>query len=160
MQIPDSWIFFIVLGVFAGFVSGLLGIGSGVVIVPTLVLLFSFGQKNAQGTALAVMVPMTLVGALRYGRNPAININGAVVALIICGALVGVLIGTGLVGRLPGYALRRIFAICLFIVAVRMFVGSSVPKQPFEKHKPQVKTVGMVNTVETGNKIGEQSKQK
>lgn len=129
MQVPNLWIVFIVLGVLAGIVSGLLGIGSGSIIVPALVLFLSFGQKNAQGTALAVMVPMALLGAFQYWRNPAININGAVVALIVCGALVGVLIGTGLVSRLPGHVLRKFFAIFLFIVAVRMFIGNSTSKQ-------------------------------
>ena len=62
-QLSNPWWIFIVLGVCAGIISGGLGLGAGVVLVPALVLFFSFGQKNAQGMALAVMIPMALLGA-------------------------------------------------------------------------------------------------
>jgi len=120
---------FIVLGLFAGVVSGGLGLGSGAIVVPTLVLAFGFQQKSAQGTALAVMVPMTLLGAFRYWRNPNIDINFSVIGLIVLGAFFGVLIGTELASRLPGHTLRKIFAVVLAIVAVKMFTASP-PRQP------------------------------
>jgi len=62
-QLFNQWWVFVVLGVFAGVVSGSLGLGSGTILIPSLVLLCGFGQKSAQGMALAVMVPMTLLGA-------------------------------------------------------------------------------------------------
>ncbi len=126
-QLTNPWWVFVVLGVFAGLVGGALGLGGGTIIVPTLVLICSFAQKSAQGTALAVMVPMALVGALRYWRNPAIEVNAQPVVLIICGALVGVLIGTELASRLPGPVLKKIFATVLVIVAVKMFITSAKP---------------------------------
>jgi uncharacterized membrane protein YfcA len=123
-QLSNPW-FFVVLGIGAGIISGTLGLGSGTIVIPALVLLFGFGQKNAQGTALAVMVPMALVGAIRYWRNPEIEMNALPVGLIICGALVGVLVGTELAFRLPEHILIKVFAIFLIIVAVRMFTCSS-----------------------------------
>ena len=128
-QLSNYWWFFVLLGVFAGVVSGALGLGSGIVVVPTLVILCSFEQKSAQGTALAVMVPMTLLGAFRYWRNPEIEMNLLVIVLIACGALGGVLVGTELAGRLPSQTLRKIFAIFLVAAAVRMFIASPGPKQ-------------------------------
>ena len=129
-QLSGCWWLFIVLGVCAGLVSGTLGLGGGVVFVPALVILWSFEQKSAQGTALAVMVPMTLLGALRYWKNPEIDMSLTIVLLIVLGALAGVLVGTELASRLPNHVLRKVFAIFLVIVAVRMFIGSSRPKQP------------------------------
>jgi uncharacterized membrane protein YfcA len=129
-QLPNYWWVFIILGVCAGIISGLLGLGSGSVVVPVLVLLFAFDQKAAQGTALAVMVPMALLGAIRYWRNPEIEVSGLVVLLIVMGALVGVLVGTELAGRLPSHILRKVFAIFLAIVAVKMFTASPKPQQP------------------------------
>ena len=82
-QLPYCWWIIILLGIFAGIVSGLLGLGSGSVVVPVLVLLFAFDQKAAQGTALAVMVPMAMLGAFRYWRNPEIEVSGLVVVLIV-----------------------------------------------------------------------------
>jgi hypothetical protein len=79
--------------------------------------------------ALAVMVPMALVGALRYWKNPQIEMDWAVVGLIILGALAGVLAGTELASRLPGHILRKIFAVVLLLVAVKMFAGSTRPKR-------------------------------
>ena len=128
-QLSNPWWAFVLLGICAGVVSGALGIGSGTILVPALVLLYGFGQKSAQGMALAAMVPMALLGALRYWRNPEIDMNTTVIGLVVCGALVGTLAGTELAARLPGHVLRRIFAIVLLIVAVRMFVTPSRPEQ-------------------------------
>jgi len=126
-QLPNYWWVFVLLGIFAGIVSGTLGLGSGTVIVPVLVLLCCFEQKSAQGTALAVMVPMALVGAVWYWKNPEIEMNAAIIVLIVLGALAGVLAGTELASRLPSHTLRKVFAIFLAIVAVKMFTAS--PRQ-------------------------------
>jgi len=127
--VSNQWWALILLGVFAGVVSGALGVGSGVVVIPALVLLANCEQKAAQGTALAVMVPMTLVGALRYWRNPEVDMNLAVILLIVAGAVVGVLAGTELASRLPGPTLRKGFAVFLAIVAIRMFTASPKPQK-------------------------------
>jgi len=128
-QLSGCWWLFIVLGVCAGLVSGTLGLGAGVVFVPALVLLWGFGQKSAQGTALAVMVPMTLLGALRYWKNPEVDMSLTIILLIVLGALVGVLAGTELASRMPNQVLKKVFSIFLVIVAVRMFIASSGQKQ-------------------------------
>ena len=146
-----AWIF-VVLGVFAGLMGGALGLGGGTIIVPTLVLICSFGQKSAQGTALAVMVPMALVGALRYWRNPAIEMNAQPVVLIMCGALVGVLFGTELASRLPAHVLRKIFAAVLVLVAVRMFITSSKPgREILDNSIAEQKTVSSSEHGDTNN---------
>ena len=128
-QLYSAWWVFILLGLCAGIVSGTLGLGAGIILVPVLVLLCGFGQKSAQGMALAVMVPMALVGAFRYWKNPEIEVNIGVVGLIVCGALVGTLFGTELAARLPSQDLRRVFAIVLVLVGIRMFWGASTPQQ-------------------------------
>ena len=128
-QLSGYWWLFILLGVCAGLVSGTLGLGAGAVFVPALVLLWGFGQKSAQGTALAVMVPMTLLGALRYWKNPEVDMSLTIILLIVLGALVGVLAGAELASRLPNQVLRKVFSIFLVIVAVRMFIASSGQKQ-------------------------------
>ena len=129
-QLCSPWWNFIVLGICAGIISGALGLGSGTIVIPALVLLFNFGQKNAQGMALAVMVPMALVGALRYWQNPEIELNPVIIGLIICGSVIGALVGVELAGMLPAHVLRRVFAIFLIIVAVRMFMTSEKPRRP------------------------------
>ncbi len=129
-QLSNPWWVFVLLGVGAGILSGTLGIGAGIILVPTLVLVCSFGQKSAQGMSLAVMVPMALVGALRYWKNPQIEMNAVVIGLIICGAVAGTLAGTELAGRLPNHILGKVFAVVMVIAAVILFISSSGPKQP------------------------------
>jgi len=151
-QLSNPWWVFVVLGIGAGIVGGALGLGGGTIIVPTLVLICSFGQKSAQGTALAVMVPMALVGALRYWRNPAIEIHALPIGLIICGALVGVLLGTELASRLPAHVLKKIFAAVLVIVAIKIFMTSSKPRRAaLDNSTIEQKTVNSLEHGETNN---------
>ncbi|MHC4542032.1 MAG: sulfite exporter TauE/SafE family protein [Planctomycetota bacterium] len=126
--LSDPWWVFILLGICAGVISGTLGVGSGVIVVPVLVLLLGFEQKAAQGTALAVMVPMALLGAVRYWKNPEIEMNLVIILLFALGALAGVLAGTEIAGRLPGHTLRKVFAIFMAMGAIIMFTFS--PKPP------------------------------
>jgi hypothetical protein len=134
--LPGEWWFLVVLGLCAGVGSGTLGVGSGIVVIPALVLLCGFEQKSAQGTALALMVPMALVGAIRYWRNPQVELNGMVILLLVLGAMVGVLAGTELAGRLPAGTLRKLFALVLMIVAIRMFTASPRPGNTHRENGP------------------------
>jgi len=129
-QLSNPWWVFVVLGVVAGIVSGVLGLGSGIIFVPMLGLLCGFSQKSAQGMSLAVMVPLALLGALRYWQNPQVEMNVAVIVLVVCGGLVGTLFGTELAARLSAGVLRKAFAVVLVVAAVKMFVTPSTSKQP------------------------------
>jgi uncharacterized membrane protein YfcA len=108
------------LGLAAGVLSATLGVGSGILLVPALVLLMGLPQKSAQGTTLVVMVPMALAGALRYMANPQVEISFARVLLLSVGGVVGAMIGATIVAYVPGPVLRRLFALFLVTVAVRM----------------------------------------
>ena len=121
-DLPGPWWALVVLGLAAGVVSGMLGVGSGIIIVPALTLVFAMQQKSAQGTALAVMVPMALMGAFRYWQNPAIRIDFGTVGLLAAGALVGALVGAAIAGRVSGPWLRRIFAVFVLAVGIKMFL--------------------------------------
>ena len=158
-QLPSHWWAFVLLGIFAGITSGTLGLGSGIVVVPALVLLplFAFEQKAAQGTALVLMVPMALLGAFRYWKNPAIEINPVLIAFIVVGALPGVLVGTELAARLPSHVLRKIFAVFLAIVAVKMFTAS--PKQAPKALGESLVNQNNVSVVEPGGQNNESREQ-
>jgi len=116
----DHWIGFAVLGLVAGVVSGCLGVGSGLVLIPALVLLFEVPQKSAQGISLAVMVPMAFVGATRYIANPDIKVDLRIAALIAIGAVVAAFVGSHLAAVLPAKVLKRAFAGFLILVAGRI----------------------------------------
>ena len=143
VSLPGEWWGFVILGVCAGVVSGTLGVGSGTVIIPALVLLWGFGQKSAQGMSLAIMVPMALIGALRYWRNPEVEFQGWVIALIVLGAVAGTLAGTELAARLPAGMLRKSFAVFLVIVAVRMFTASPRSERIPLRDRTDIKAVDL-----------------
>ena len=108
------------LGLLAGILSAMLGVGSGILVVPAMVLVFGLTQKSAQGTALAMMIPMALAGTLRYLSNPQVHIEFWQVGILTLGTLVGVYIGSLVVSRLSNEMLQRLFAIFLIVVAARL----------------------------------------
>lgn len=110
-----------VLGILAGVVSGALGVGSGIILIPALVLILGTTQKVAQGTALAVMVAMAAMGAVRYYLNQEIHLSLTTIAILSVGAVIGAYFGSQLAFMLPGPLLRKIFALFIVLVGVRMF---------------------------------------
>jgi uncharacterized membrane protein YfcA len=113
----------VVLGGVAGASSGLLGIGGGVIMVPALVLLFAFGQRIAQGTALAVMIPTALIGAYTYASGH--KVSWPAVAVMVVGSIAGARYGATLALVLPQEVLRTLFALLMVIAAVRMMPSGS-----------------------------------
>ncbi len=117
----ETWYWYLIIGLACGILSALFGIGSGAIMIPILVLGLAFPQKVAQGTALAVMVPMALMGAIRYQMNPDIDLNWRLIGLLAAGGVVGALVGASLAAIVPGTLLRKLFAVLLLFVAVHMF---------------------------------------
>jgi uncharacterized protein len=107
------------IGVGAGILSGLFGIGGGVVMVPALVMA-GLGQHRAQTTSLAAIVPIAIVGAILFGQAANVDIGAAVV--LAAGSLVGVRAGALLMHRLSEVLLARVFAVFLVVVAVTLLV--------------------------------------
>jgi len=125
--LSGSWWAFILIGLGTGILGGTLGVGGGIIVIPALVLFFHFPQKAAQGTALALMVPMAFIGALRYWRAGDLDINPAFLILLITGAIAGVIAGTEILHRIPADMLRKIFAVFLLVIGIRMLLTSEQP---------------------------------
>ena len=108
------------LGLAAGVLSGLVGIGGGIIIVPALVYFFGMDQKTAQGTSLAVLLPPTgLLAFLEYYRAGHVNVKVGV--LIVVGLLLGGWFGGEFAQQLPQETLRKVFAVILGITAIKMW---------------------------------------
>jgi hypothetical protein len=111
----------ITVGLLAGVVSGLVGIGGGVIVIPALIYLFGFSQHIAQGTTLAMLVPpIGILAALTYYRQGYVNLG--VAALLCLGFLVGGLLGAKLAVGASPIILRKIFGTFLLVIAVHMIV--------------------------------------
>jgi len=113
---------YIVLGLSAGFISGLIGIGGGVIIVPALVFLFGLSQHKAQGTTLGLLVPpIGLLAAWTYYKQGYVDIK---IAIFICiGFFLGGLLGAKLATNLPNSTLEKVFGIALILLGVKMLIG-------------------------------------
>jgi uncharacterized protein len=113
------------LGVGAGLLSGLFGVGGGVVLVPGLVLLLHLSQHKAHATSLAAII-VTAAGAMQpFAADGAVEWLGG--ALIAAGALLGANLGAALMHRLSAARLRQAFALLVIVVAIRMLLPSDLP---------------------------------
>ena len=109
----------IIIGLVAGTLSGLLGIGGGIIIVPALIYIFGMNQHLAQGTTLALMVPpIGLLAAWTYYKEGYVDLK--IAALICLGFFIGGLIGASLSLEISETILKRSFGIVFLTIAVKM----------------------------------------
>lgn len=107
-------------GVLAGVLSGLLGVGGGVIMVPLLVLFAGTTQHEAHATSLGAIVPIALVGAAAFALDGEVGFAAA--ALLGLGALLGAPLGAALMARMSERRLRGAFGILTMIVGIVMVV--------------------------------------
>ena len=105
----------ILIGVAAGMLSGLLGVGGGALFVPALVLLLGLDQVDAEATSLLAIVPVALVGALRQHHYGNVRVRDGLVIGVL--AIPGALVGVVLVNALPERAIEYAFAALLIWIA-------------------------------------------
>jgi uncharacterized protein len=110
----------VALGVVAGVMAGLFGVGGGILFVPTLALALGLSQLEAEATSLAAMLPAVAAGAWQQNRYGNVQWRGA--AAIGVASIVGVEAGVRVASALPEDVLRRLFALLLFGVAAHLAI--------------------------------------
>ncbi len=110
----------VAIGLLSGALASSLGIGGGIVFVPSLVLVLQFDQHLAQGTSLAVILPTAIVGAIGHSKAKRIDWRIGIPAAI--SGLLGGIGGSQLALAMDPDRLRRLFAIALFVIAARLAV--------------------------------------
>lgn len=115
------YVLLLLIGLSAGVLAGMFGIGGGLIVVPALLFILKMGELEALGTSLAALIPPTgLLGAMEYYRNGLINVKYA--ALVALGIFLGAWFGARLVIGLPPGIVRRAYAAFLILIAARMLV--------------------------------------
>lgn len=118
---PQTIFYAALIGIMGGLLSGLLGVGGGVVIIPALIFLVGLSQQEAQGTTLAMMVlPIGLLAAYQYHLKGFVNLKLALIMAVFF--FVSGYFGAKYATQVPADILRKIFALMLVIVAIRMWL--------------------------------------
>jgi uncharacterized membrane protein YfcA len=125
----------IITGIAAGILGGLVGVGGGIIIVPSLVYFLSFSQKSAQGTSLGLLLlPVGIFGVLQYYKQGHVDLR--VVAIIAIGFLAGSYFGSKIALSLPQETVKKIFAIMLLLIAFQMlFIDKKVKETAVKNEK-------------------------
>jgi uncharacterized membrane protein YfcA len=115
---PNIIVTALLIGLAAGMLSGLVGVGGGIIMVPALVFFMNYTQHQAQGTSLAVLtLPVVILGALTYyyqGQKNGAPIDLKIVGLICCGFFVGAYFGGRIAIVINQELLKKIFAVIIF----------------------------------------------
>jgi uncharacterized membrane protein YfcA len=107
-----------VLGLVAGVLAGLFGVGGGILFVPTLVLVLGLTQVHAEATSLLAILPTVIVGTWRQRRHGNVDLRAGL--LVGIASIAGVEGGVQIAKALPEDALRRLFAVLMFLVAASL----------------------------------------
>ncbi len=115
----ETILYLVIIGLLAGFMGGLVGIGGGVIIVPALVLVLGLSQHLAQGVSLAMMLfPVGIMGVLNYYKKGYVDFKYA--SLIAVGFVLGSYLGSKFSLSLPQETVRKIFAIVMILLAIKL----------------------------------------
>jgi uncharacterized membrane protein YfcA len=113
------------IGLVAGILGGMIGLGGGIIIVPALVLILGFNQYTAQGTSLGlIMLPVGILGFLQYYRKCqeiGQPIDYKVIGILALGFVIGSFFGSKISLSLPVDAIRKVFAVAIILIALRLF---------------------------------------
>ena len=121
----ETVVLLIIVGLAAGLLSGMVGIGGGIIVVPALVFFLGFSQHQAQGTSLGLLLlPVGILAVMNYYNKGYIDIK--VVAIMSIAFVLGGWLGSRLSLSLPQDTVKKIFAIVLFYTAVRMMGWDAV----------------------------------
>jgi len=117
-----TWVWISLLGLFAGVVSGLFGVGGAVVIIPGLVLIAKLPQHTAHGTSLAaLLLPVGLLGVLEYSKRQ--QVDWAYAGVVAVGLLIGAYFGARLAGSISDVMLRKAFGGFLLLISVKLLLS-------------------------------------
>jgi uncharacterized membrane protein YfcA len=109
-----------IIGLVVGFFGGMFGVGGGVILIPALVYIIGMEQHTAQGTSVAILLPpIGIIAAYNYYRAGHVNIKYAIIIAITF--VIGSYFGSKLAVSLPDQVSKRIFAVILFLISIRMF---------------------------------------
>ena len=117
----ETIILIIIVGLAAGILGGMVGVGGGIIIVPALVYFLAFSQHQAQGTSLALMLfPVGILGVINYYKKGHVDFRYA--GLLAIGFVLGSYLGSKFSLSLPQLTVKKIFAVIMLLVSLKMLL--------------------------------------
>lgn len=114
-------VFLLMIGLVAGMMSGLVGIGGGVIIVPSLMFLLGFTQKTAQGTTLLMfIIPFSILGVWNYYQSGNVNVKAALI--MGCSFFIGSFLGSKLAINIDPKTLKYVLVFFLLLVCAKLLM--------------------------------------
>jgi uncharacterized protein len=127
----------VLVGVAAGVLGGMVGVGGGIIIVPALVYFLGYSQHTAQGTSLGlIMLPVGILGVLQYYKQGHVDFKA--VGFIAAGFLAGGYLGSKLALGLPQETIKKIFAVLMIAIALKMLFLDKKKNETASKKQEQV----------------------
>jgi uncharacterized membrane protein YfcA len=119
MMSGATFFILIIIGLAAGFLGGMVGLGGGIILIPALVVFLAMDQRMAQGTSIAIMLPpIGLFAVYNYYKAGYVNIKYALVIAVVF--MLGGYLGSKLALNIPVSTLKKIFALLLVLIAAKM----------------------------------------
>ncbi len=123
---PGSFLPMIVLGLVAGVMGGMFGIGGGLIMVPALILVFGLDQKTAFGTSLmAQLPPVALLGVAEYWRRSQVQVGSGL--WIALGLVIGAWFGARMTGLIPKEPMKQTYGVFLVLMGLYFLLAPSTP---------------------------------
>src|ERR1700748_2699354 len=115
----STFLILVIIGLTAGFMGGIIGLGGGIILIPAMVIFLAMDQRMAQGTSIAIMLPpIGLFAVFNYYKAGYVNVKYALVIAIVF--TIGGYLGSKLALNIPAGTLKKIFALLLLIIAAKM----------------------------------------
>src|ERR1043166_3274577 len=134
----DQIVTLLLIGLAAGFMSSMVGIGGGLIIVPALVLFYGMDQKVAQGTSLVIItLPVTAAGAYTYYKSGNVSLPSCL--FVAASFLVGGYIGGILANRMDTNTVRKVFAVFMILVSLKMLFLDKPKPRPVPKSQSETR---------------------
>lgn len=119
MILMTNIILFIAIGLMAGILSGMFGIGGGIIIVPALMYLCGFSQLKAQGTSLAILLPpVGILAFISYYKRGQVNVQAGILICIFL--VIGSVFGAKIANNIPLSILKKAFGILMILISLKM----------------------------------------
>jgi len=134
-------IMLLLVGLAAGILGGMVGIGGGIIIVPALIYFMGFSQLSAQGTSLALlMFPVGILGVIQYYKQG--HVDFSIVIILAIGFVMGSFLGSKISLSIPQDLVKKFFAILLIVIAIKMLFLDKSKKETSSENKGVSESIG------------------